>query len=86
MFLKHNLYFEISLLFQTLLLDVSFFLQPHCSGHLIRVIRVTQNKTKQNKTKQKIIGFLATINVSFALFGATNNAKTLGRDVIWVGH
>src|SRR4029434_3978059 len=71
MFLKHNLYFEISLLFQTLLLDVSFFLQPYCSGHLIQVIRVTQNKTKQ-----KIIGFLATINVSFALFGATTNVKT----------
>ena len=71
MFLKHNLYFEISLLFQILLLDVSFFLQPYCSGHLIQVIRVTQNKTKQ-----KIIGFLATITVSFALFGATNNVKT----------
>src|SRR4029434_5976016 len=70
MFLKHNLYFLNISLFQTLLY-VSFFLQPYCSGHLIRVIRVTQNKTKQ-----KIIGFLATITVSFALFGATNNVKT----------
>src|SRR4029434_6915056 len=76
MFLKHNLYFKYLSCFQSLLLDVSCFLQPYCSGHLIRVIRVTQNKTKQNKTKQKIIGFLATITVSFALFGATNNVKT----------
>src|SRR4029434_10592415 len=73
MFLKHNLYFLNISLFQTVLY-VSFFLQPYCSGHLVRVIRVTQHKTKQNKTK--IIGFLATINVSFALFGATNNVKT----------
>ena len=35
-----------------------------------------QQAPKSHKTKQKIIGFLATINVSFALFGATNNVKT----------
>ena len=67
-----------------LLLELSFFWQPHCARHIsfsdncsagTRVI----HKTKQNK---KIIGFLATISLSLSLFGAASNAKTFSKSML----
>src|SRR4029434_874559 len=75
MFLKHNLYFlNISPVsdsaFRCLFLLTTLLFWA--SNSLI----TAQQAPKSPQTTQKIIGFLATIKVSFALFSATNNAKT----------